>query len=308
MDPTLILCAFLLSSSLVALVGMLATGRSGRLDERMASLTSQGLTVPTQPSGMMDRWSTRVMPRFAAPLIPKDAKEQKQLKVQLVQAGFYGENASNVFLGIKMLLIVIPVLLGMIAGSFGLVPTRIGMMYGAAIGVIGLLGASQFLRLRKRTRQTQMRRSLPDALDLIVVCVDGGMSLAAALLRVGKEIRLAYPLLARELKIVSRSSEMGQPLTESLSQFAARFDLEELRFLSSIVAETEYGTSVAKSLRVHADTLRTKRQQRAEELARKASVKMLIPTLLFIFPIIFLVVLAPSLIRVTEVLRQIGNR
>ena len=306
MDTTLILSAFVLGSCIVVLVGLLVGGRSERIEERMASLTSHGMAVPVQQAGVMGRWANRVMPRFAAPLISKDVKEQGALKVRLVQAGFYGENAPSIFLGIKMLLTCIPVILGAFIGSLGLMSMQAGLIGGLVVGVCGLVGSSYWLILRKNSRQREMRRSLPDSLDLIVVCVDGGMSLPAALLRVGKEIRLAHPLLSRELRIVSRSSEMGQPLTESLSQFAARFDLEELRFLSTIVGETvKYGSSVSKSLRVHADALRVKRQQRAEELARKATVKMLLPTLICIFPVIFLVILAPSLIRIAEALEQI---
>lgn len=306
MDTTLILSAFVLGSCVVVLVVLLVSGRSERIEERMASLASQGLAAPLHQAGVMDRWANRVMPRFAAPLIPKNAKEQGALKVRLVQAGFYGENASSIFLGIKMLLTCVPVILGILVASSGLMTTQNGLISGLVLAVIGLLGSSYWLVMRKNSRQREMRRSLPDALDLIVVCVDGGMSLPAALLRVGKEIRLAYPLLSRELRIVSRASEMGQSLIESLSQFAARFDLEELRFLSTIVGETvKYGSSVSKSLRVHADTLRVKRQQRAEELARKAAVKMLAPTVLFIFPVIFLVIIAPSMIRIGEALRQI---
>ncbi len=310
MDTTLIFSAFILASCVVVLVGVFVGGRSERFEERLASLNSQSMAVPSaHQSGMMDQLANRVMPRLAVPLIPKDAAEQDQLKTKLVQAGFYGENASHVFLGIKMLLTAVPFILGVLAGSFALVPTRTGIMYGAVIGAVGLVGSSQWLGMRKRTRQIEMRRSLPNALDLVVVCVDGGLSLAAALMRVGKELRLAHPLLSRELRIVTRASEMGLSLTEALSQFAARFDLEELRFLSTIVGETaKYGTSVSKSLRVHAETLRAQRQQRAEENARKAAVKMLFPTVVFIFPVIFLVVLAPSMIRIAEVLQRITGR
>jgi tight adherence protein C len=212
------------------------------------------------------------------------------------------------FLGAKMFLALAPVILGATCGGLGLVTLPVGIVCGCLGGVLGMIAPSFWLDHRKAERQSQIRRALPDALDMIVICLDGGMSLPAALQRVAKELRLVHPLLAEELALVQRSGEMGQPLPEALRRCATRFDLEEMSLLSRIVSEAErFGTSVVKSLRVHAETLRNQRRQRAEEQAHRAAVWLLFPTVLFILPVTFLVILAPAIIRAYEVFRQLRS-
>ncbi len=305
MDPTLMVAAFVMASSLVMLIALLMSGHHGRVAERL-----QGLSVPVGgepiPDDMMARLTTKVIPRIAIPLVPQDQEEQGRLRVRLIQAGYYGEQAIPIFLGMKMAFIFLPLIAGIAAGFSGLVPLFNGVLGGAMGGIVGFLLPSWWLLHRKQTRQQAVRTALPDAIDMIVVCAQAGLSLDAAIQRVGSELRLAHQLLATELRIVNRTTEMGMGMPEALSQLAGRFDLEELRYLATIVREAEnFGTSVVKSLQVHAETLRTQRLQRAEEAARKASVKMLFPTLLFIFPVIFLVVLAPSVIHIMELLNEV---
>ena len=305
MNLELLISTFLLVSCTVLLTGLLFSGHRGYLAHRMSGMAGPA-TMPAPEAPAFGRFASRVVPRLAVPLVPQDEQEQGKLTTQLIQAGLYGQTAMPLFLGTRMLLIVIPLVMGILAGTGGLVSLRNGVLLGASAAIVGLVSPRIWLRQRKRARQAEIRRTLPDALDMIVVCIDGGMSLPAALQQVGRELRVAHPLISRELGIVNRATDLGQSLTEALEQFAARFDLEQLRYLASIVTESEqYGTSVAKSLRVHAETLRTQRTQRAEELARKAAVKVLFPTLLFILPVIFVVVLAPSIIRIMEVLDRI---
>ena len=150
---------------------------------------------------------------------------------------------------------------------------------------------------------------MPDALDLLVICLEGGLSLPASLRRVGGELRTAHPLLALELNIVQREIQLGSSPGESLQKLGVRTDLEEIRSMAAVITQAErFGASLVKSLRVHAETLRTKRQQYAEEMAAKAAVKVLFPTLLFIFPAIFVVILGPAAFQIMEQLGQMTNQ
>jgi tight adherence protein C len=177
------------------------------------------------------------------------------------------------------------------------------MAAGAITALAGYLVPSFWLDFRLRSRQTNIRRALPDALDLITVCMQGGLSLPAALVRVSQELGTAHPLLASELAIAEREIQMGRTTGASLRQFAGRFDMEELRSLASVVSQAErFGGSITGAFRTYADSLRIKRRQRAEEMAQKAAIKLLFPTLLCIFPGIFIVILGPTAIRIYEVM------
>jgi len=142
-------------------------------------------------------------------------------------------------------------------------------------------------------------------LDIVAVCLEGGLSLSAALARVGRELAHVHPMLANELSIVDREVQMGRTVGDAMRRFADRFDLEELRSLASVIAQTErYGASVAKAFVVYSETMRQRRAQHAEELAQTATVKILFPTLLLIFPAIFVVLLGPAAIQIYQTLIQ----
>jgi tight adherence protein C len=165
-----------------------------------------------------------------------------------------------------------------------------------------VIAPSFWLDHMKKKRQTAFRRSLPDALDVLVICLEGGLSLAAALRRIAVELRSAHPALAAELNIIQREVQMGRSEGEALREFASRADLEEIRSLAAVILQAErFGAGLVRSLRVHADTLRLKRLQHAEEMAGKASTKMLFPTVFCILPGIFIVILGPAAIHILEV-------
>ena len=144
-------------------------------------------------------------------------------------------------------------------------------------------------------------------MDILVICLEGGLSLPAALKRVSSELKTAHPALAAELGIVQREIQLGRTSGEALRKMGERSDLEEVRSLASVILQSErLGASLVKSLRVHADALRVKRQQRAEELAQMAATKMLFPTVLFILPAMFVVILGPAVIHITQVIGRMG--
>jgi tight adherence protein C len=147
---------------------------------------------------------------------------------------------------------------------------------------------------------------MPDALDVIVVCVEGGLSLPASFARVSAELREAHPLLADEMSILQREVQLGRTTGEALREFADRFDVDELRSLASVVTQAErFGASIVNALRVHADTLRVKRHQNAEAMAQKAPVKLIFPTVLMIFPALYIVLMGPAAVQLLEMLENL---
>src|SRR5690606_16938065 len=150
--------------------------------------------------------------------------------------------------------------------------------------------------------------SMPDALDLLVICMEAGLSLRAALQRVTTELEGVHPLLAFELKIVQREVQLGHALGDALRTLSLRTDLDDMRNLAAAIKNAErFGSSMVKTLRTFAETLRVRRQQKAEEMAQKAGTKILFPTLLFIFPAIFLIILGPAVIQLVDVMGNMRN-
>jgi tight adherence protein C len=309
MDIILLIAAFVTTSCLVGLIAVVVTGFRSRLATRLEELIASDKSTATgSGSGteFVGRLVGDVLPRMGVPLIPSSVEDQDKLRTQLIRAGFYREKAPLIFLGTKMLLVLLPPLIVLACWFVGLLTTTLALL----LAVLGSLAAyilpDYWLKYREANRQIEIRRTLPDALDMIVVCADAGLSLDAGIQRVGRELRLAHPLLASELRVVSRSMELGMSAPEALAQFSARFEIPELRYLATIVREAErFGSSVAKSIRLHAETLRIERIQRAEEAARKSAVKMLFPTILFIFPVLLLVVLVPSILQIQRVLAEV---
>jgi tight adherence protein C len=198
---------------------------------------------------------------------------------------------------------LVPLLLGLTAGAAGLMPVRSGLLIGGCVSILGTIVPSFWLDSLLRRRQATLRRALPDALDVIIICLEGGLGLAAAFARVSSELRTVHPLLAAEMIIVQREIQMGRSTGEALKQLALRFDLEELRSIAAVVLQAErFGSSVVMSLRVHADSLRERRLLQAEEMAQKASVKILLPTLFCIFPVLFVVLLGPAAFDLYELM------
>jgi tight adherence protein C len=301
----LMVAAFVMASSLVLLVSLVLGDREARLKSRLRDLSGQG--GPQTEAITLGKIASTALPRMGTPFIPTDEEERTKLQTRLIHAGLYRRQAMVVFLGVKTLAMIGPALLGMAASLVGLVTVQEGLIFGGCLGIVGLIGPSFWLDYMKRKRQTSFRRALPDALDILVICLEGGLSLPAALKRVSAELRMAHPMLAAELAVVQREVQLGRTSGEALRKMGERSDLEEVRSLAGVILQSEkFGASLVKSLRVHADTLRVKRQQRAEELAQSAATKMLFPTVLFILPAMFVVILGPAFIHVSEIFGRMG--
>jgi tight adherence protein C len=261
----------------------------------------RGITAIENP---INQWTTRRM---------RQQERKKDLHHRMMQAGLYSTGAVGFFYLLRLVLLVGPAVLGFLISSAGHISMSQGLLWGALAGIAGTLAPSFWLDNVKRARQTKIRRALPDALDVMVVCLEGGLSLSGTLSRVAHELTTAHPLLAVELQIVQRQIQMGHSTGDAIREFANRFDLEELRSMASVIIQSErMGSSVIGALEVFAETLRLKRQQQAEELAHKATVKMLFPTLFLIFPAVFIVLLGPAVIQIYEqlilgVLRNAGR-
>jgi tight adherence protein C len=298
--------AFLMASSLVFLIYLVAGERRSRLDSRLSDLSGEGgsaeLTTAT-----ISKLASTALPKMGTPFIPSDEEERTKLQTRLIHAGLYRREAMVVFLGVKTLLMIAPAIIGIAASAVGLVTAREGLIVGGCLGIGGLIGPSFWLDRMKRKRQSNFRRALPDALDVMVICLEGGLSLQSALKRVSTELRTAHPMLAAELAIVQREIQLGRTAGEALRKMGERSDLEELRTLASVILQSErLGASLIKSLRVHSESLRVKRQQRAEELAQTAGTKILFPTVLFILPAMFAVILGPAIIHVLQIFASMG--
>jgi tight adherence protein C len=242
------------------------------------------------------------LPIFGTLFLPANEAQRHQLRRRLIEAGIYDKNALPVLLSAKVILSIVPMVLTaalMLAGV--LTPMR-GIFAALFGGGLGMLGPGLWLDYQRNKRQGYLRRALPDALDMLVLCLEGGISLTGALQRVTAELQSAHPLLGAELDLVQREMMLGASVGDGMQKLAIRTGLEEMHNLASIIVQSErFGTSIVKTLRIHADTLRQQRQQRAEEMAQKAAVKILFPTLLCIFPAIFIVILGPAVFQIMTI-------
>jgi tight adherence protein C len=172
---------------------------------------------------------------------------------------------------------------------------------GMLVGAIGFYLPDIFLDIKRARRKDKILKALPDALDLMVVCLEAGMGLDSALNRVEGDLRIAHPVLCDELKLLSLELRAGKSRQEALRSLAARTDVEDLNNLVLVMVQSErFGTSVAQTLRVYSDSFRTKRHQRAEERAAKIPVKLVFPMVFFLFPCLFVVLVGPAMIRILK--------
>ena len=211
-----------------------------------------------------------------------------------------------IFIGLRVLSFVVIGVLGGVAGHVAHFQRGEILSLVAVSAIVGFLLPDIILWIRTSKRQQEIVICLPDALDLMVICVEAGLGLNAAIMRVGKEFEPVCPPLSRELRLVNREMLTGISRIEALQNMALRTGLEDIKILVAILIQTEQlGTSIANSLRVHADSLRIKRRHRAEEKARKVAVKLVFPLVLFIFPTLMLIILGPGLIRMVRVLSDV---
>ena len=288
------LLAFVFGSTLVGGAALLLLPRrEAAIDRRLLELTAREFE-PAKP-----RFQSLIgLFKKIGEKMPRSPKELGTLRLRLVQAGYRRDEALTIFFGIRVLFAVALFLL--FSSSLLARPNTLMALGGLALGY--LLPGMALARLAKR-RAHRIRLSLADALDLLVVSVEAGLGLDQALTRVGTELAFAYPELADELKLINLELRAGKPRAEALRNLADRTGVDDLSSLVTMLIQTDkFGTSVAQSLRVYSETLRTKRRQRAEEAAAKTGVKMVFPLVLCIFPSIWVVTIGPAAIKFVTVL------
>jgi len=228
-------------------------------------------------------------------LLPASTQNLSSTKLMLVRAGYRRPEAIMAMRGAKILL---PIIFGAtvyFTGIYTASPVFIWIF--ALMG--GFLAPDLWLARRVKKRQTIIRKALPDALDLLVVCIEAGLGLDQAFIRVSQELRITHPELCGELDMVNAQIRVGRTRIEALRELASRTGVDDIKALVAMLIQTDrFGTSVAQSLRVHADDMRMKRRQRAEEMAAKTPVKMVPPLVFFIFPALFVVILGPAFITI----------
>jgi len=308
--------------SFLVMVALIASSIRAKFQSSVVSGTGTASTGTTLPANGIGTWKAPSISDFDGIVNDTQASGRNGLQTEarrkklnapvtmhkrIIRAGIYRKGGIRRFHIVRGLLALSMLLGGCLVVPITRLPWEFAIGTGAFAAVAGYLLPSFWLDYRLAKRQTQMRRALPDALDLITVCLQGGLSLPASLARVANELGPAHPMLATELSIVQRETQMGRDTGGAMFEMAQRFNLEELRSLSSVISQTEkYGGTIASALKDYAESLRIQRRQRAEEMAQKAAVKLLFPTLLCIFPGIFVVVLGPTAIRMYEVMSGIS--
>jgi tight adherence protein C len=234
-------------------------------------------------------------------LLPHNANNRRNLQHRLAKAGIYHQAAVPRYFAAKLLLMTLCGATSIGIGTAGYLRMEVAILWACVTAGVGSILPSLWLDRAIVRHHILLRKSLPDFLDLMIVCLEGGLSLQETIRRVSDELRLAHPALAMELSIVQRDIELGATVDQALKRFAARTDYEGVRTLSTFIREAQrFGTNITEALRSHADMLRSQREQAAEEKAQKAAVKILIPMLLLIFPAIFVVAVGPAVIQIQE--------
>jgi tight adherence protein C len=294
-------------AGLVLLVGLLLPNRPDviRRLERMPGGEGIGVVERRRRDAQAER--LRELLAALGTRIHGESKGQSEAHRLMVAAGFVKPGAVTVFYGAR---ITSAVLLGALFLVFSPFLGRALGLPQAMIIVIAIWGAALgwvaptfLVAARGNARKREMLRALPDALDLMVVCVEAGLGLNQALQRVAEEITLISPVLGEQLGLVNLEIRAGTPREEALRAFGTRTDLEDAQSLATVLIQTDrFGTSVAQALRTHADTLRTKRRQRVEEASAKTAIKMLFPLVFCIFPALFIVILGPGILSALKTL------
>ena len=237
-------------------------------------------------------------------VLPKSQAEVSIVLQRLQHAGFRDESAVKIFYGSKVL---VPLLFCILVLVSGLGDAGGFFMYLIA-AALGFLAPDFWLGRRIKKRQSKIRRGLPDVLDLLVICIEAGLSLDHATARTALELKHAQPEVCDELNIVVLEQRAGRPRGDAWKHMAERTDVDCVRNLVTMLIQAEqFGTSVAKTLRIHSDTLRTQRVQAVEEAAAKTTIKLLFPLVFFIFPSLFVVVLGPALLSIMDSFKGLNH-
>jgi tight adherence protein C len=280
-------------------------GRQQSLAHRLREVITPAGEAPPTPSLLARLWRksdpvARQSEEIVARVTTDDASGHRLL---LTQAGYRSAAAGRSYRWFRIaaaLLVPAALLFG---GKSAGMPDKTLFLLAVAGAAAGLSLPAAFLRSKARKRQEAITDALPDALDLLTVCVEAGLGINSAFLRIAEEFRLSSPTLSEEFDVVNREMVAGKPRVEALRALADRTGVEDVKSLVAMLIQTErLGTSLAQSLRVHSDSLRVRRRQRAEEAAAKTTIKLVFPLVFLLFPALFIVILGPGVLQILRVL------
>jgi tight adherence protein C len=285
----LALTAFLAAFLSLTGLGVLLFGR-GKTPRRLSRVAFPAVDAGLLRNGGTGRVSR--IEKFIAPfhkILPRNPAEVSTVQKRLVRAGYRETSWINVFYSSRVLVPAVLCILATVTQVYDYAPL---FVYGLAAG-LGFLVPDYWLSSRIAVRQTSLRLGLPEALDLIVICLEAGRS--------AEEMRISQPDIADELNLVGLEQRAGCPRAEAWKHLVERTDVDSIRSMASLLIQADkFGTSIGKTLRTHAETLRVRRRQEVEEQAAKTTVKLVFPLVLLIFPSLFLVTLGPSMILMYE--------
>jgi tight adherence protein C len=267
------------------------------------------LASSTYTSSQEDNWFKNNLMNFMSSLgdiaKPKNEAEILQIRKKFLRAGYRRQNILIIFFGFKILLAALLPLCLFFLKVFlmkTIVPVHF-MTFSILLALFGFYLPNIWLNIKIARRREKILEGFPDALDLMVVCVEAGMGLDAAINRVGEEMKLNNKVVSEEFNLVSLELRAGKLRRDALRNLAMRTDLEDVHSLVSLLIQTDkFGTSMAQALRVYSDAMRTRRSQRAEELAAKLPVKLLLPLIFFIFPSLFITIIGPAVVKISRIL------
>lgn len=294
MDWTIVTLTFVATAVVLgALIFAFVPGQLG-----IAGRLSRFLNVaaPVREAQFAEKQKERVRETLASVgkiVAPKTASSRSQ--VMMLRAGYRQPDAMLAISGVKVVLPLALMIIVVVTGLYRWNPVLIL----ALAALVGYLIPETWLLWKIRGRQHRLRLAVPDGLDLLVICVEAGLGLDHALLRVSQELQITHPELSEELQLVNAEMRLGKTRVEALRELARRTGLDDIKSLVTMLVQTErFGTSIAQSLRVYSDDLRLKRRQRAEEAAAKISVKMVPVLVFFIFPALMVVILGPAAVAI----------
>ncbi len=303
--PLLVFAA--LVAGIFALLSMLSN-RNSRAQERLERISRPASLAEIEDPKLKKERFQGVMETAKAlsrPLMPQTELEQSQLKIRLANAGFRSDSAVAVYLGLR-----VAVLIGFLLLGLAIFLPKYGFTLDAfkpliLFGGVGFYLPSVVLWFLRKQRQDAIFLSLPDALDLLVVCVESGLGLDAAMRKVCDEMKDHAKVIAEEFSLANFQLQMGRPRREVLHDLGVRTGVDDVRSLAAILIQADrFGSSIAQALRVQSDSMRTRRKQLAEEKAAKTAVQLIFPLVLFIFPGIFVVLVGPAAISIMQTMLQ----
>lgn len=311
MEPNLLVLGVLVIIAIgLVIYSLMPRGDDGKDAVRRRLAGRRGADDEEEIRRQARKSATEGLVRKATPMLsklvmPTSDEEATNLRIKLANAGYRQGSAQTLFLASKSIAAVTALILALAGGVTAQLELPVLLGLAAFAAGVGMMLPNLWLALASSGRKQKIREGLPDTLDLLVVSVESGLALDAALKRVGDEMAPVHAELSEELRISTMEAQMGLPRAEALDNMARRTAVDELRSLVSVITQAEkFGTSIAKALRNQAESLRTKRRQAAEERAQKTAVKLLIPLVLFIFPAMFVVLGGPAAINVIQAVKD----